>query len=61
MIIGKNSWKGLLLLVYVALTIVAAIGCFLTNIPFFIGVGIALMGCNGYITYELYKALQNGE
>lgn len=57
MITGKNSWKGLLLLVYVALTICASIGCFLANNPFFIGVGITLLLGNGCITYKLYKSL----
>lgn len=61
MIVGKNSWKGLLLLLYVALTLCAAIGCFLAPDVFFTVVGVLLIGCNGYITYELYKALQNGE
>lgn len=61
MIVGKNSWKGMLLLLYVAITIVASIGCFLTNIPFFIGVGLLLIGCNGYLTVKQYKALQGEE
>ncbi|MBR4094745.1 MAG: hypothetical protein IKK23_05010 [Bacteroidales bacterium] len=57
MLIGKNSWKGLLLLIYVALTIRAAIGCFLANIPFFVGIGITLLLGNGYAAAELYNRL----
>lgn len=59
MLIGKNSWKGLLWLLYVALTICAAIGCFLANIPFFAGVGIALLLGNGYAAAELYNIIND--
>lgn len=58
MITGKHSWKGLLLLVYVALTICAAIGCFLNSKPFFNVVGVALILCNGYVTYKFYDVLK---
>lgn len=52
---------GLLLLLYVALTIVAAVGCFIQQDTFFIVVGVLLLLCNGYVTFELYKALQNAQ
>lgn len=61
MLVGKNSWKGLLLLLYVALTIVAAVGCFIQQDTFFNVVGVLLIVCNGYVTFELYKALQNAQ
>ena len=58
MIVGKHSWKGMLLLLYVALSICAAVGCFLAGETFFIVVGVALLLCNGYTTWEFYQALK---
>lgn len=58
MIVGKHSWKVMLLLLYVALTICAAVGCFLAGETFFIVVGVALLLCNGYTTWEFYQALK---
>jgi hypothetical protein len=59
MIVGKHSWKGLLLWLYVALTIVESIGCFLAGYTFFIVVGIALLLCNGWVAWQIYRTLQN--
>lgn len=59
MIVGKNSWKALLLLLYVAISIIAAIGCFTHKDPVMIGTGVALLLCNGRITYDKYKSLNN--
>lgn len=61
MIVGKHSWKGMLLFLYVALTICAAIGCFISKDTFFIVVGVALLLCNGYVAYEFYRGLKNFE
>ena len=58
MIVGKHSWKGMLLFLYVALTICAAIGCFISKDIFFTVVGVALMLCNGYTTWKFYQALK---
>lgn len=58
MLIGKNSWKGMLLLVYVALTLVASIGCFLHGNTFFAIIGVLLLISNSYIACKSYKALQ---
>ena len=59
MIVGKNSWKGMLLLLYVALTLCAAIGCFIAHDVFLTVVGVLLICCNGYVAYKRYKNLQN--
>lgn len=59
MIVGKNSWKAMLLLVYVAISIIAAVGCFNQKDPVMIGTGVALLLCNGRIVYEKYKELNN--
>lgn len=59
MIVGKNSWKAMLLLVYVAISIIAAVCCFTTKDPVMIGSGVALVLCNGRIVYKKYKELNN--
>lgn len=59
MIVGKNSWKALFLLVYLAITIIAAIGCFTHSDPVMIVTGVALLLCNGWGIYEKYKSMNN--
>lgn len=57
MIIGKNSWKGFVLLLYVVITLCAATCCMMAEFTFFKVVGTLLLLCNGYVTYDAYKAL----
>lgn len=58
MLTGKNSWKGMLLLGYLFITLVAGIGCFAHKDAVMTGVGIALLLCNGKVAWKEYKGLK---
>ena len=57
MIYGKNSWKGLILLLYVVITLCAAIGCVIAPQGFFNVVAALLLISNGVVVWDIYKTL----